>query len=249
MPDLMMADANTLIIIPAYNEAKNLAILLPKLKVRYPEMQLLVIDDGSRDTTREVVKNQQVMVLSHPFNLGYGAAIQTGYKFALERHFLFVVQMDADGQHEIEDLGPLVQTVKQDLCDLALGSRFLNGESYRPTLPRKIGIKFFRWITRLITGQVLTDPTSGFQAMNQRVLRIFAGHHFPDDYPDADVLVMLYYHGIKIQEIPVRMYSSSGISMHRGWWRPFFYMAKMCFSLMVTYSLKKHFDRRRVQTL
>ena len=244
----MKSNSNTLIIIPAYNEARNLAVLLPKLKTRYPEMQLLVIDDGSSDTSREVARNQQVTVLSHPFNLGYGVAIQTGYKYAIERQYNFLVQIDADGQHELEDIEILIQPVKQNLCDLALGSRFLHEESYSPPLARKIGIKFFQWVTRAITGQKLTDPTSGFQAMNKRVLQIFAGRHFPNDFPDADVLVMLHYYGIKIRELPVRMHSSMGISMHRGLWRPLFYMAKMCLSLMVTYSLKSHFGQRKAIT-
>ncbi|MBM4289510.1 MAG: glycosyltransferase family 2 protein [Deltaproteobacteria bacterium] len=241
----MKSEADTLIIIPAYNEAKNLAVLLPKLKARHPERKILVIDDGSSDTTREIAKNHEVTVLSHPFNLGYGVAVQTGYKYALERHYDFLVQMDADGQHELEDTDLLLEPVKQNLCDLALGSRFLHSGSYQPPLARKIGIKFFQWVTQAITGQMLTDPTSGFQAMNKRVFQIFADRHFPHDYPDADVLVMLHYYGIKIREMPVRMYSCSGVSMHRGLWRPLFYMAKMCLSLLVTYSLKGHFGRRK----
>ncbi|MDD3579719.1 MAG: glycosyltransferase family 2 protein [Desulfobacca sp.] len=234
-----------MLIIPAYNEAKDLQVLLPKVKARYPEMPVLVVDDGSQDQTRAIAQAQQVAVVSHPFNLGYGAAIQTGYKYALEKQCPYVVQMDADGQHEVEDVALLVQPVKQGLCDLALGSRFLNDASYRPAWPRRVGIRFFRGITKLITGQPITDPTSGFQAMNRRVLQIFTGRHFPDDYPDADVLVMLNFYGITIQEIPVRMYASTTRSMHHGWWRPFFYMAKMCFSLLITCSLKGHFRRRR----
>jgi len=242
----MAISDRTVIIIPAYNEAGNLAQLLPRLQARYPEMDICVIDDGSQDGTREVARNLQVKVLSHPFNLGYGAAVQTGYKYALAHRYPFLVQLDADGQHEPDDIQTLLQPVQQQRCDLALGSRFLHAESYRPPLARKIGIAFFQWTTRLTTGQKLTDPTSGFQAMNHRVLQIFTGRHFPHDYPDADVLLMLHYHGVRIEEIPVKMHPSQGVSMHRGFWRPLFYMSKMCLSLLVTYSLKGHFGRRRL---
>jgi glycosyltransferase involved in cell wall biosynthesis len=239
--------SDTLLIIPAYNEAKNLEGLLPNLKARFPEMPILVVDDGSMDDTRELARAQQVAVVSHPFNLGYGSAIQTGYKYALERGFPFLVQMDADGQHEVEDIQQLIEPVKQGLCDLALGSRFLHAESYRPSLLRHLGIWFFRRVTFLLTGQPLTDPTSGFQALNVRVLNIFAGRHFPDDYPDADVMVMLYYYKVKIREIPVRMYESQGRSMHQGWWRPLYYMAKICLSLLVNRSLRNHFAEGEYQ--
>jgi glycosyltransferase involved in cell wall biosynthesis len=245
----MKASERTVIIIPAYNEARNLSHLLPRLQARHPEKDILVIDDGSQDGTREVARQHRVKVLSHPFNLGYGAAVQTGYKYALAHRYSYVVQLDADGQHEPEDIPTLLQPVQERRCDLALGSRFLHAESYRPPLARKLGIAFFQWTTRLATGQRLTDPTSGFQAMNQRVLQVFTGRHFPHDYPDADVLLMLHYYGLRIEEIPVKMHPSSGASMHRGFWRPLFYMSKMCLSLMVTYSLKGHFGRRRPPNL
>lgn len=244
----MRASGGTLIIIPALNEAKNLTALLPKLQIRYPELDILIIDDGSVDATREVAKKHRVVVLSHPFNLGYGAAVQTGYHYALEQHYQFVVQMDADGQHEPEDVATLLTPVQNNSCDLALGSRFLHADSYDPPWARKIGIRFFQWTTRLITGQRLTDPTSGFQAMNRRVLQVLTTPHFPEDFPDADVLIMLHYYGMKIQEVPVRMHPPTGSSMHRGLWRPLFYMAKMSLSLLVTYSLKGHFYRRRLPT-
>jgi glycosyltransferase involved in cell wall biosynthesis len=241
---IAMQHSDTLLIIPAFNEAENLGALLPRLKARYPELAILVVDDGSRDRTRELVRSLQVDLVSHAFNLGYGAAVQTGYKYALERQYPYLVQMDADGQHEVDDVQLLLEQVKEGKCDLALGSRFLHAESYRPSLTRRLGIAFFRKVTGWLTGQPLTDPTSGFQAMTLKVLRILAGRHFPDDFPDADVLVMLYYYGIKIREIPVRMYAPQGTSMHRGWWRPVFYMVKTSLSLLVTFSLRNHFNIR-----
>jgi len=234
-----------LIIIPAYNEEKNLPKLLEKIKVRYPALEVLVVDDGSHDRTRQVAQAQQVQVVSNPFNLGYGVAVQTGYKYALERGYRYVVQMDADGQHEADDLEALLQPVKDGVCDLALGSRFLKGGDYRPPWSRALGIRFFRAIGSWLLGQTLTDPTSGFQAMNQRVLKVYVGRHYPDDYPDADTLAMLHFSGLKIQEVPVRMYPQQGASMHQGLWRPLYYVAKMCLSLLITYSLKGHFHRRR----
>ncbi len=243
-PDQSPSD-KALLIIPAYNEEKNLPKLLEKIKEKYPDLDVLVVDDGSSDRTRQVASGHQVRVVSHPFNLGYGVAVQTGYKYALEHGYRYVVQMDADGQHEVEDLGALLQPVKAGVCDLALGSRFLGAGKYRPPLSRALGIRFFGAIGSKILGQTLTDPTSGFQAMNQRVLKVYVGRHYPDDYPDADTLVMLHFYGLKIQEVPVRMYAKPGASMHKGLWRPLYYMAKMCLSLLITYSLKDHFHRRR----
>jgi len=238
---------DVLLIIPAYNEEKNLPGILSRLKSRFPEMPILVVDDGSSNDTREIAREHQVNIVSHPINLGYGAALQSGYKYALRRKYSYVVQMDADGQHEIEDIEQLLQPVKEGRCDLAIGSRFLHPQSYRPPLGRLMGIWFFRKIIFWLTGQSLTDPTSGFQAMNLRVFQLL-GDNFPVDYPDADVLLMLHYYRIKILEIPVRMYASQGGSMHQGLWRPIFYMGKLCLSLLVTFSLKGYFRKIEAQS-
>jgi glycosyltransferase involved in cell wall biosynthesis len=236
--------AKALVIIPALNEEKILPVLLDRLKGRYPGLNILVVDDGSTDRTRKLAKASQVCVVSHPFNLGYGAAMQTGYKYALSRDYRFVVQIDADGQHEVDDLWRLLEPVMAGECDLTVGSRFLGDGSYQPTWARALGIQLFAAIASRLLGQTITDPTSGFQAMNDKVLQVFAGKYYPDDYPDADTLVMLHYFGLGIKEIPVRMYPKAGSSMHRGIWRPLFYIAKMFLSLMVTYSLKGHFNSR-----
>jgi len=236
---------NALAIIPALNEEKNLPPLLDKLKGRYPGLDILVVDDGSTDGTRMLAKARQVRVVSHPFNLGYGAAVQTGYKYALNLGYRVVVQVDADGQHEVDDLWRLLEPVLAGECDLSLGSRFLDGGSYQPTWARALGMQIFGDIASRLLGQPITDPTSGFQAMNDRVLRIYEGKEYPDDYPDADTLIMLHYNGMRIKEIPVRMYSKGGDSMHRGIWRPLYYIAKMFLSLLVTYSLKGQYHRRQ----
>jgi glycosyltransferase involved in cell wall biosynthesis len=244
-PSADTSPGEALLIIPAYNEEKNLPSLLGRLKARYPDLKVLVVDDGSTDRTRQVARDHQVHVVSHPFNLGYGVAVQTGYKYALEQGCHLVVQMDADGQHEVDDLMALLKPVKEGACDLALGSRFLSGGNYRPPWTRALGMRFFGAVGSWLSGQTLTDPTSGFQAMNQRVLKVYVGRHYPEDYPDADTLVMLHFYGLKIKEVPVRMYPKPGASMHKGLWRPLYYIAKMCLSLLITYSLKGHFHRRR----
>jgi glycosyltransferase involved in cell wall biosynthesis len=234
----------TLIIIPAYNEQKNLPSVLVKIKNLYPNLDVLVVDDGSQDSTGKVAKTYKVRLVSHPLNLGYGAAVQTGYKYALDYGYSYVVQIDADGQHEVEDIPSLLEPVRQGICDLALGSRFLGGGNYTPSWARAWGIKFFGAIASRLLKQTITDPTSGFQAMNNQVMKLYTGKHYADDYPDADTLVMVHYSGLRIKEVPVRMYPKQGTSMHRGLWRPLYYMAKMCLSLLTTYSLKEHFNRR-----
>jgi glycosyltransferase involved in cell wall biosynthesis len=221
-----------------------LPALLHRLRVCYPELAILVVDDGSRDRTREVSLAQGVKIVSHPFNLGYGAALQTGYKYALAHGYCLVVQMDGDGQHEVEDLARLLKPVSTGGCDFALGSRYLGQGNYQASFARSLGRRLFGYLASRLTRQVITDPTSGFQVMNRKVLEIFVDDHFPEDYPDADALMLLHYSGLKIKEIPVTMHAPEGKSMHAGWWRPLFYIAKMLLAMLVMYSLKGRLLRR-----
>ena len=228
----------TIVIIPAYNEEKRIAAVVAEVRAHVPGAVVVVINDSSRDSTAAVARQSGAKVVSHPFNMGYGAAIQTGYKYARDMGFDFLVQLDADGQHDPSSIPALLAPVISGEADIVIGSRFL-GNSYRPPFVRRAGMALFRGIVTLVTGRSITDTTSGFQAFNRDVIRLFATDIFPVDYPDADMLIMLHRTGFRITEVPVRMFENSeGKSMHNGF-KPLYYTFKMLLSICVTLMRQK----------
>ena len=233
----MINGSKFLIIIPAYNEAENIPSLVEEIRGYFPAgtRDILIVDDGSSDRTRDAARASNVKVITLPFNLGYGDALQTGYKYALRNGYDFVVQMDGDGQHDPAYIKSLLDRVMDDEADIALGSRFL-GESrvYKMGVLRRIGSIFFSIIASMITGQRITDPTSGFQAMNKKVFSFYALDIYPSDFPDADVIILSKFYGFRIKEVPVKMRESKGKkSMHSGL-KPIYYVFKMVLSILVT---------------
>ena len=223
-----------LVILPAYNEEANLAKTLDSIRRTLPDVDVLVVDDGSHDRTYAIALEHGVRAARHPVNLGYGAALQTGYRYAIERGYDRVLQMDADGQHGVEAAPALFDVLDRGAADLVLGSRFMKGSgSYPMPWMRRIGQAYLRAMVRWLTGRTFADPTTGYQAMNRRVLELYIGDLFPSDYPDADVLVMLHRRGIRIEQTPVSMRPREfGSSMHSGC-RWIYYLFKMTLSLTV----------------
>ena len=235
-----------IVIIPAYNEEHGIAEVITDIKSQYPDYDILVINDGSSDRTARVASEAGAIVLSHVFNMGYGVTIQTGYKFAFEHGYRFIVQIDADGQHDPSFIGELLEPVRKGDVDFAIGSRFLWFDSYRPSFTRRLGILFFRRLVTVIIGREITDPTSGYQAFNREVMKFFTTDVFPCDYPDADMLITLNLAGFRIKEIPVRMFANpTGKTMHSGA-KPLYYMFKMCLSIIVTLLRNRNLYRRQV---
>jgi glycosyltransferase involved in cell wall biosynthesis len=223
-----------LVIVPAYHEERTLPSLLPKVRSVLPEAEILVVDDGSRDGTSAAARAGGARVARHPINLGYGAAIQTGYRWAVRRDVEVVLQIDADGQHDPESLRDLLRACTDGDWDLVLGSRFLGGaRPYRAPLARRLGMAFFSRVSSAVLGRRITDPTTGFQAIGHRLVRYYAeGRFFPPDYPDADVLIRVGRAGFRVTEIPVTMYEKDGPSMHSGL-RPIYYVLKMVLSILL----------------
>ncbi|GAB4299300.1 MAG: glycosyltransferase family 2 protein [Desulfuromonadia bacterium] len=233
-----------MVLIPAYNEGEGIADTVAQVRQVIPLADIVVVDDGSRDDTVRQAADAGAIVLSHPFNMGYGVTIQTGYKYACEEGYDFLVQLDGDGQHDPLSIPALLDPVIRDETDFALGSRFLDQKSYRPSFTRRLGILFFRRIVSILIGREISDPTSGFQAFNREVIRFFTRDIFPCDYPDADMLVTLNLAGFRIREVPVRMFANPrGTSMHSGM-RPLYYMFKMCLSIVVTLLRNRDLYRR-----
>ena len=234
-------DRLTLAIIPAYNEEARIGAVVKTLREKDPSIDIVVIDDGSKDETRENAMRAGARVISHPFNLGYGAALQTGYKYALKKEYTELIQMDGDGQHDPSFMADLLTVIQKGEADVAIGSRFLKIEGtgsglppYQAPLMRRWGMRLFGTIASVLIKQEVTDPTSGYQAMNRRALEWLSSEKFPWDYPDADVIIMLHRAGFRIREVPVRMYQNlEKKSMHSGW-KPVYYVFKMFLSILVT---------------
>ena len=238
-PEPTTDDRRTLVIIPAFNEERHLPQVIASIRENLPGIHILVVDDGSRDRTSQVAALAGAMVLRLPFNMGYGVALQTGYKYAMRKDYQFAAQIDADGQHEPRDIALLLDAVRSGETDLALGSRFLGRKNYRAPLARRAGMLLFRLLASLLVRQRITDPTSGCQALNRDTIRFYASDVFPVDYPDADVLLMVHRAGLRIKELPVRMYAADDKnSMHSGF-QPVYYIFKMFLSISVTL-LRKH---------
>jgi len=224
-------DSSTIILLPAHDEAGHIGEVIQEVRRFAGDAELVVVDDGSTDSTAEQALANGACVLSLATNLGYGVALQTGYKYALEKGCEFLVQLDSDGQHDASGIPDLLSVVQRDTADLCIGSRFLEGETYAIPLLRRMGMILFRRVASAILGHTITDPTSGYQAMNRRVLEFFAKDTYPVDYPDTDVLVLLHRHGFRIAERPVTMRpAASGKSIHAGL-RPVYYLFKMALSI------------------
>ncbi len=221
---------STLVLIPAHNEAPTIGAVLDGIRTHLPDADILVIDDCSGDGTGAIVRQHGALTVRHTFNLGYGAALQTGYHYAMRHGYERIVQMDGDGQHDPKSLPDLMAPLENGY-DVVVGTRYRRGNAPAQSFSRRVGTKLFAWIVTKWTGIEITDPTSGYQAMTRRALREVAHESFPEDYPDADVLIGLHRNGIRLTETPVDMHERiAGVSMHRGS-RVAFYAYKMALTL------------------
>lgn len=224
-----------LIVIPAYNEEAVIGEVISGIKRTEPEMDILVVNDGSSDRTSEIAKSFDVKVIDIPYNIGYGGAIQTGFRFAVDYGYDYVITMDGDGQHDPESIRSLVEAIEMEKADVVLGSRFLGG-NYRMGLARRWGSWVFSWIANLYTGVKITDPTSGFLIYNRRAFTYLSkGDNYPLDYPDVNVIMALHKINFKLTEAPVRMIEKqTSKSMHSGL-RPLVYVLRMTLAIIMVF--------------
>jgi len=228
-------DRRALVIMPAHNEATNIAAVIGQVRVLAPGLDIVVVNDGSTDETARLAAGAGAAVVTLPNNLGYGGAVQTGFRYAVQQGYPFGLMMDADGQHNAADIPRLLEVVQRGGADVALGSRFLGQMEYAPSWPKRLGMALFRWMASRVTGQPITDPTSGFQAMTRDVMRFFAHDNYPVDFPDADTIMTLHFAGFRIREVPVTMRARlSGESMHTTL-KSFYYVFKMFLSIFIVW--------------
>jgi glycosyltransferase involved in cell wall biosynthesis len=205
-----------IVIIPAYNEAKNLPRLLEEFHEYRGRYDVVVVDDASTDQTAQVVRSYGVPLLRLPANLGIGGAVQAGFIYAVRNGYDVAIQVDGDGQHDPAWIASLLETMANDKVDCVIGSRYVRNNpdtGYKTPVVRRIGMIFSTLILFMATGQIVTDTTSGFRALNYRSFEFFA-REYPVDHPEAETLLMLHQSKFKFKEIPVKMRSrKSGSSL------------------------------------
>lgn len=231
-----------LIIIPAYNEGKNIRQVLTDLESldMKTRADILVINDASTDSTNWIVKEMHYPMISQLFNMGYGCALQTGYKWAVRRGYQYVIQMDGDGQHDVCNIPRIYERLKQadsdGVCpDIVLGARFMKeSPDYPVSSAKKIVYAMFRFLIRLTTGQSFSDPTTGLQGLSRKAFLYYSKYnHFDDRYPDANMIILMSLIGFRVVEIPAVMHlRTEGKSMHSGL-KPFWYMLRVMYSVII----------------
>ena len=227
-----MYDPKILVIIPAFNEEATVGSVIDGVRRCAPEADIVVVNDGSRDSTARIAEGRGVKVLSHIYNLGIGATMQTGFKYALNKGYDIAVQVDADGQHPPGQIRLLMEPLLEGKADLAIGSRFIGEGGYRPSVARGAGIAFFSRLVSLILREKVTDTTSGFRAAGQRCIEFFSSR-YPDDYPEVESLVLLHKKGFSIMEVPVRMEERAGGRSSITPLRSVYYMIKVFLAILV----------------
>ncbi len=226
-------ERETLILVPVYNESASVRELVGEIRKLYPEIPVLVVDDGSRDGSAAEARGAGAIVFSHAFNLGDGAARQTGFLYALRNGFKYLVHLDGDRQHAPEEIAGFIAELRREESDLIVGSRFLGRCAYTLSPGRKIGMKLFSLICSVVIRQRITDPTSGYRGLNRRALKVFTEGYYPQHFPDADVIISAHFRGLRIREIPITVSPTRSVSLHRGG-TIFYYIYKMLLSTFVS---------------
>ncbi len=193
---------------------------------------MLVVDDGSRDNTAAIARSMGVEVVRLPVNLGIGGAVQTGFKYAWRNGYDIAVQCDADGQHPVDLIPALVERIEKGDADLVIGSRYVASTDYTPSFYRRVGKSILSRVVNFFIGGGITDTTSGFRAINRKALDVLS-RHYPEDYPEAEVLVILHRSGLKAIEIPVQMHARQGGASSIRWAQAIYYMAKVVLAIFI----------------
>ncbi len=188
----------TLVVIPAYNEALNIEKTVHDLEVNTPEVDYVVVNDGSKDNTLEVLKKNDFNYIDGFCNLGLFGAVQTGFKLAIKENYDIVIQFDGDGQHSAKYIAPLVKEIEKG-NNIVIGSRFVDEK--KTFTARMIGSRLIAGAIKMMTGKTITDPTSGFRAYDRDCIIDYANEM--NNPPEPDTLVYMLRKQRKIKEIQV----------------------------------------------
>ncbi|MBI4698623.1 MAG: glycosyltransferase family 2 protein [Nitrospirae bacterium] len=237
----------TIIVMPAFNEEESIRHTLDNIISQNLGFDIVVVNDGSRDNTASEVLKSGIDILNLPCNLGYGAAVETGFRYAIKNGYSRVVLMDADGQHDPKYIRSMADAMDSDKFDVIIGSRFRGDVNYTIPKIRKLGMVFFRNIVKIMTKQDIQDVTSGFQLLNRKAVMFLLNENYPSDYPDSDVIAKLLLVGFRVSEVPVTIHArEKGLSMHSSKLKITYYIYKMVLSLLLvalTYRMNKRLQK------
>ncbi len=227
-----------LVIIPAYNEGENILKTVSNLIEANKNIDYIVINDGSKDNTKEVCLENKINFIDLPANLGIGGAVQTGYLYAYRNNYDIAIQYDGDGQHNPEYLKDLIEDVEKG-NDLTIGSRYISDLSeFKSTKMRQTGIKILSWLIKMVTGKKIYDPTSGYRACNKKIIKLFA-HNYSIDYPEPDSVTKIIKMGYKVNEIPVKMNARENGHSSIRLFDSIYYMIKVSICILSANSIEK----------
>ena len=221
-----------LVIIPAYNEEGNLEKTINDITENAPGFDYVIINDCSTDNTLEMCRHHGFHYLNLPVKLGIGGADQTGYRYAFYHGYDLAVQFDGDGQHSAAHLEDMAKVLEKSGADMVIGSRFIEKEGFQSSGLRRVGIRYFTMLIRLLTGKTITDPTSGMRMVNRKLLEKFT-NEYPKDYPEPESVVTILSENYKVKEVPVIMNEReegvSSISLRNS----VYYMIKVSFAILI----------------
>ncbi len=222
-----------LVIVPAFNEAGNIGRTIDQIRRSSILLDVIVIDDGSGDATAQEARAHGAKVVSLPFNLGIGGAVQTGFQFAYLGGYDIAVQIDGDGQHDPSFLPSLLAPIIEGKSDMVVGSRFIEAsDGFKSTFGRRVGIRFFVHLINVLTGVKVTDPTSGFRAHNKKLIKVFA-RYYPHDFPEPEAIVVARRLNARIEEVPVIMHARQAGSSSIRYFKSLYYMVKVTFAILL----------------
>tara|TARA_B100001250_G_scaffold188793_1_gene162216 strand:- start:2958 stop:3689 length:732 start_codon:yes stop_codon:yes gene_type:complete len=229
-----------LIIVPVYNEQDNISNVIDDLNKDLPQVDILIINDGSVDKSLDIIINKNVEYISLPFNLGYSIALQTGYKYALENKYDYIIQFDGDGQHIAKEANKMLTIAKEQKGDIVIGSRFMEQNIFTHPFLRKIGRKILSFLIKLICNRNISDPTSGFQVINKKTLKYLCQIQYFPQFSDANLIIDIILKNYNVIETPVIMRQRQfGRSMYDGILAPAKYIIMIFYSIVVV--IVKHF--------
>lgn len=230
-----------LLIIPAYNEEENILNTVQKIKESEQKLDYVVINDGSTDKTEEILKQNNINHIKLVNNLGIGGAVQTGYKYAYENGYDIAIQFDGDGQHDVNYVQKICEPIIKGQADMSIGTRYLDKSSskFQSTFMRRLGANIISFCIKIFAGKKITDPTSGFRAVNKKVIEEFA-KEYPKEYPEPESTVSLLVNGYKVEEVPVSMNERLGGTSSIRLWKTVDYMVKVVLAIIIdSISFKK----------
>jgi len=239
-------EADLLVIVPAYNEGKNIVRVIEELKGAGPTLDILVVNDGSTDNTSQAaLATGKALVVDLPKNMGIGGAVQTGFKYASRNGYRMAVQFDGDGQHVASEIPKLLATLESRDADMVIGSRFLQKSGgFRSTFFRRIGIRTFQLLNSLLIGQKVTDNTSGFRAYNHDAIK-FLARYYSVDYPEPEAVILLGRNSFRIEEESVLMRKRQGGDSSIAGARSGYYMVKVVLAIIMAALRKPENPGRR----